>query len=83
MRRLSGADLNGCQQGCQMSNNGNIYALRGPALKIGREYCDEEEPNTVILNGQEITVEEFRRLRPCKLRGQRMGIYRKGEGERQ
>lgn len=50
--------------------------LRSSRLIVGRhDYFAEEEANTVKVNGIEMTVDEFRALRPG--RKQRMGIYQK------
>ena len=47
--------------------------LRSSRLLIGRhDYLAEEEPDTVKVNGIEMSIDEFRAIRPCKKR--QMGI---------
>ena len=54
--------------------------LRSLKIRVGRhDYFAEEEPNTVKVNGIEMSIEEFRVLRPGKK--QRMGIVQKGKNE--
>lgn len=49
--------------------------LRSSRLIVGRhDYFAEEEANTVKVNGVEMTISEFRAMRPGKK--QQMGIVR-------
>lgn len=48
--------------------------LRSSRILVGRrDYFAEEDPNTVKVNGIEMTIDEFRAMKPG--RKQRMGIY--------
>lgn len=56
----------------------NIYTfLRSSQTvsNISDYYCEDNELTTVTINGVEMSIDEFRRLRPSKYRNRGMGGY--------
>ncbi len=57
----------------------SIY-LKGPRVNVGRnDYNEENEAETVTVNGIMMSVEEFRKLRPSKRRFVGMGILQQAK----
>lgn len=50
--------------------------LRSSRILIGRhDYFTEEEPTTVKVNGIEMSIDEFRAMRPGKRINKGLGLY--------